>query len=101
VIAGAAALGPLNWLSWKDSLAMNQDGYKTLPAFIVLSRKDIAARAYEMYQTRGASDGFDRDDWLRAEQELRARGRRSDSESQEPPRKPALFRHSLLGTRSL
>jgi hypothetical protein len=44
------------------------------PAFIVLSRVDIAARAYEMYLERGASDGFDREDWLRAEQELKARG---------------------------
>jgi hypothetical protein len=53
---------------------MNQDSHSRLPAFIVLSPSDIAARAYEMYLERGASDGFDRDDWLRAEQELKARG---------------------------
>jgi hypothetical protein len=64
---------------------MNQDQRAHLPAFIVLSRKDIAARAYEMYLKRGASDGFDRHDWLRAEQELKARGKAAD-------REPVLFR---------
>jgi hypothetical protein len=53
---------------------MNQDQHTGLPAFIVLSPEDIAARAYEMYLKRGASDGFDADDWFRAERELRARG---------------------------
>ena len=51
---------------------MNQDRRAGLPAFIVLSPKDIAARAHQIYLTRGASDGFDRDDWFRAEQELTA-----------------------------
>lgn len=49
-----------------------------MPAFIVLSPKDIAVRAYEIYLQRGASDGFDSDDWLRAEQELKARGKDAD-----------------------
>jgi hypothetical protein len=57
---------------------MNQDAHTTFPAFIVLSPKDIAARAYEIFLQRGASDGFDRDDWRRAEQELQARGRNAD-----------------------
>jgi Protein of unknown function (DUF2934) len=56
---------------------MNQDGYAFLPAFIILSPKDIAARAYQIYLDRGAADGFDRDDWVRAEQELQAHGRRA------------------------
>lgn len=30
----------------------------------------IARRAYELYQSRGASDGGALDDWLAAEQEL-------------------------------
>ena len=55
---------------------MNQD--QRLPAFIVLSPEDVAARAYELYLKRGASDGFDADDWFRAEQELKARGRAAD-----------------------
>lgn len=53
---------------------LSQDPHTRLPAFIVLSPNDIAARAYEMYLKRGASDGFDRDDWFRAERELKARG---------------------------
>lgn len=57
---------------------MNQDQQTRLPAFIVLSPKDIAARAYELYLKRGASDGFDHDDWFRAQQELRARGIEAD-----------------------
>lgn len=51
---------------------MNQDEHQDLPAFIIVSPKDIAARAYEMYLDRGAADGFDREDWVRAEQELKA-----------------------------
>jgi hypothetical protein len=58
--------------------AMNQDSHRSLPAFIVLSPKDIAVRAYEIYLERGASDGFDRDDWFRAERELKARGKDLD-----------------------
>ena len=46
-----------------------------LPAFIVLSVEDIARRAYEMYVERGRADGFDREDWRRAERELVVRGR--------------------------
>lgn len=30
----------------------------------------IAARAYALYQARGAKDGHDLDDWLQAEREL-------------------------------
>jgi len=36
------------------------------------SPKDIAARTYEIDLDRGASEGFDRDDWVRAEQQLKA-----------------------------
>ena len=51
---------------------MNQDEHSDLPAFIIVSPKDIAARAYEIYQARGAYEGFDREDWVHAEQELKA-----------------------------
>jgi hypothetical protein len=77
---------------------MNQDQWARLPAFIVLSRKDVAVRAYEIYLTRGAADGFDRDDWLRAEQELKARGEMLSAERIAPPRRHASFRHGLIGT---
>jgi len=41
------------------------------PAFIIVSAADIAARAYGFYLDRGRADGFDREDWLRAERELK------------------------------
>jgi hypothetical protein len=34
------------------------------------SDDEIAVRAYDLYRRRGATDGRDRDDWLRAEAEL-------------------------------
>lgn len=40
------------------------------PAIIVVSADDIAERAYQLYVNRGRADGFDRQDWLRAEREL-------------------------------
>ena len=43
----------------------------TAAASIVVTTNDIAKRAYEMYLGRGRAHGFDRDDWLRAERELR------------------------------
>ena len=42
------------------------------PAFVIVSASDIARRAYEIYVERGRADGFDREDWLRAERELKA-----------------------------
>ena len=36
----------------------------------VPSESEIAARAYEIFLTRGASDGQNLDDWLQAEREL-------------------------------
>ena len=41
------------------------------PAFVILSANDIARRAYEIYVARGRADGFDREDWLRAERDLK------------------------------
>jgi hypothetical protein len=35
-------------------------------------RDRIARRAYELYETRGRSDGEDLNDWLKAEAEVRA-----------------------------
>ena len=39
------------------------------------SHDRIAARAYELFEERGHSGGAELDDWLRAEGELRGRGR--------------------------
>jgi hypothetical protein len=35
------------------------------------SREEIARRAYELYLARGEVHGYDRDDWLQAERELK------------------------------
>ncbi|HZP49455.1 MAG TPA: DUF2934 domain-containing protein [Vicinamibacterales bacterium] len=44
------------------------------PAFIILPVADIAERAYQLYIQRGRVHGFDREDWLRAEHELKQLG---------------------------
>ena len=41
------------------------------PTVVIVSAKDIAQRAYEIYVARGCVKGFDREDWLRAERELK------------------------------
>jgi hypothetical protein len=33
----------------------------------------IAVRAYELWQERGCPNGYDQEDWFRAEQELKGR----------------------------
>jgi hypothetical protein len=35
-----------------------------------MTDRDIARRAYELYETRGREHGHDLDDWLQAEREL-------------------------------
>jgi hypothetical protein len=42
----------------------------TSSALVSRSTDDIARRAYAIYLERGQTDGFDREDWLRAEHEL-------------------------------
>jgi hypothetical protein len=41
-------------------------------------RDRVAARAYELYVSRGGNDGQALDDWLQAERELQSRERGSD-----------------------
>jgi hypothetical protein len=41
------------------------------PEFVIVSAKDIADRAHAIYVDRGYANGFDREDWLRAERELK------------------------------
>jgi DUF2934 family protein len=45
----------------------------------MVSVDDIARRAYEMYLERGGADGSDREDWCRAENELKAPAHYSDT----------------------
>jgi hypothetical protein len=42
----------------------------TSSALVSPSTGDIARRAYQIYLERGQTDGFDCEDWLRAEREL-------------------------------
>jgi len=37
---------------------------------VVISREEVARRAYEFFLARGGEHGRDLDDWLRAEREL-------------------------------
>ncbi len=34
--------------------------------------EDIRKRAYELFEARGREDGHEREDWLRAEEEIRS-----------------------------
>ncbi len=47
-----------------------------------LSSEEIAARAYEIYEREGRSDGQDMDHWFRAESELRAERQQGQSPAQ-------------------
>jgi len=38
---------------------------------VIVSAKDIARRAHEIYVDRGYADGLEREDWLQAERELK------------------------------
>ena len=41
------------------------------PLSTVIQEEDIARRAFELYQARGCQNGYDLEDWLQAEQELK------------------------------
>ena len=44
---------------------------KSLPnQSATMTARDIAGRAYELYEKRGREHGYDLDDWLQAEREL-------------------------------
>jgi hypothetical protein len=40
------------------------------------TREEIERRAYEIYLERGGVEGYEREDWLKAEQELQERNRK-------------------------
>jgi Protein of unknown function (DUF2934) len=42
----------------------------------VISKDDVAQRAYELFLARGRVDGHDVEDWLEAERQLEAANRR-------------------------
>jgi hypothetical protein len=47
------------------------DAAVTTAAQTAVSEDQIARRAYELYCARGREDGYDLDDWLQAERDLR------------------------------
>lgn len=47
-----------------------------------VDRERVAQRAYELYLSRGCSDGYDVDDWLCAERELAGGDRTAEGSSQ-------------------
>jgi hypothetical protein len=55
---------------------MSPDATKKRPATATSDPQDlelehhIRLRAYELYEARGREDGHDREDWLRAEEEI-------------------------------
>jgi hypothetical protein len=47
----------------------NVGSHETIPQHV--NETEIARRAYQLYESRGGEHGRDRDDWFRAEEELR------------------------------
>lgn len=46
---------------------------KGSPEEMARMEEEIRRRAYQLYEERGGQHGFDQDDWLRAETEVRTR----------------------------
>ena len=44
---------------------------------VTVSEFEIRQRAYEIYVARGCQDGYDWDDWIQAETEIRSRQKES------------------------
>ena len=43
------------------------------PTVLIPMEQQIQRRAYELYEQRGRTDGYDLDDWLQAEREIKGR----------------------------
>ena len=41
------------------------------PTVLIPMEQEIQQRAYELYERRGRTDGYDLDDWLQAEREIK------------------------------
>jgi hypothetical protein len=58
---------------------MNENSPKKSPTSVTREPQEvelehqISLRAYELYEARGREDGNDSEDWLRAEEEIRAK----------------------------
>ena len=62
-----------------DTTASTADDYGRVAAALGATRQgdpmreEIARRAYELYMARGGTHGYDIEDWLQAERELRGK----------------------------
>jgi hypothetical protein len=62
-----------------DTAASTADDYSRVAAAVDATRhgratrEEIAGRAYEIYMARGGTHGYDIEDWLQAERELRGK----------------------------
>ncbi len=62
-----------------DALPSTSDDYSRIAAAVEATpqggptRAEISRRAYEIYVARGGTHGYDTEDWLQAERELRGR----------------------------
>jgi hypothetical protein len=64
---GFGRFRPISWDEWFDHF----DRYHLM--FVYADEPaEIASRAYELWERRGGAEGHDRDDWFRAEKEIRA-----------------------------
>ena len=58
---------------------MNENPPKKSPTSVTIEPQElelehqISLRAYQLYEARGREDGHDSEDWLRAEEEIRAK----------------------------
>jgi hypothetical protein len=51
--------------------------------------EDLQRRAYELYEQRGRADGYDWDDWLQAEREIRGAEAAGNVTATAAPRPPS------------
>lgn len=63
---GFAPFRPISWREWLANFDRHQ--------LIFVYEKEVAERAYELWEARGGSHGDDRSDWLRAEREIQPAG---------------------------
>lgn len=64
---GFAPFRPIEWTEWFDHF----DQHGLLFVFEEQDTAQVAARAHELFRSRGSQPGRDRDDWFRAEREVR------------------------------
>jgi len=63
---GFARLRPIGWDEWFE----NFEQHDLLFVYEEEDRDAVAARAYTLWERRGAQHGRDRDDWVQAERDL-------------------------------